>query len=718
MAEYTMKKIVPALLLFLSCFLFSCGKSPPERIDLSDDFFYLPMGEHSTVYDAQNDYVAFKKFEMQRQHNISKIIGTDGQFVWLRAEFFIPENLKNEDLGLFIAYLHFADEVYINGNFAGKYGSFPPKEKSSLFVSHFYHFPKNLLNQIGKNTILIKVWSHGRSHISDNVFVGEYADAQNASGNSSFMTSKFYLIFEGIMFCTVILYLLMFFWQRNQKSYLSFALMNVATIFFLVPFFAPEFSWYNSSDLHYTTFIKFFMCISFYFLTFFISKFVFNYFYIESHGEREKPWEMKAVKIIRVSLLTIQTGLTLFAPNYDFLIKICPTVLVLVGMQLGIPVFFLFRWSLSRKMREKAFPLVAGFAPTLFFGVVDVAVRLLSSNYYGTYLTVYGFQLTILVFIFILTIKFNKALVRNDYLTENLKSEVSKRTKELSEINGKLSAEIRRSDTELEMASIVQQKFFPFPNLNFKGWDIAVCYNPVMKVSGDLYDYYHDGSKLDGFSLFDVSGHGISASLITMLSKGIIYNEFKRAKEKFRLLSDALIRINDQIIDAKGEIENYLTGLLFRFSEFDPNDVCRVEMSNAGHPNPIFYSAKDNSVSEIRRDETQEQYGAIGIKGIPVCFPNLIFFMGVGDVLVFFTDGLNESTNNHNEEFGKERIMEVLKRSGPKDAQTILEELIDSLYLFMNGAKRKDDLSIIVLKRTNSKGYIDYIEDFAKLEEV
>ena len=703
-----MRNLFLSICIFFSLFTVSCKKQDSNRIQLSN-FYYLNVGDHSTVYDAINDYSSFKKFNMDTKQNIAKVAGQDGHYVWLRVEFSIPENLRNRELGLFIEFLHFSDEVYINGNFAGGYGSFPPKERSPLFTSHFYHLPKNFLKQLGTNTILIKVWAHGRSHISQNSFVGDYADVRNAEDGISFNNSKVYMLFEGIMFCAAVLYLLMYLWQREDKYYLSFALMNISTMVFLMPFFINDIPLYTRLDFSYTAFIKSTFCIGIYFMIFFLAYFIVNFLNVK---------EKKPVKIIRYSILGAATLETIFAPDYNSLIKLMPYMFSLLLVQGGIAMTYLIQSIINKNSRRHALSLLASLAPALIGMIIDIVIRSVSKTHMTNYVTIFGMQITILAFIFMLTIKFARAQSQNAYLTKNLKSEVEKQTKEISVANEKLEQEIWRANTDLEMASIVQKKFFPYPSINFKGWDIAICYEAAAKVSGDLYDYYHDGTKLDGFSLFDVSGHGIASSLITMLCKGIIFQEFKRAKEKFRLLSEALYRINDEVIEAKGEIENYLTGLLFRFSEFDPNDICRVEMSNAGHPNPCFYSAKDDLVSEIIRDDTQEQYGAIGIKGIPVCFPNIVFFMGVGDVLVIFTDGLTETMNKEKEEFGKERIMRILRNSAPKDAQSILEDIVDELYLFTNGAKREDDLSIIVLKRTNSKGYIDYLEIISDVEDV
>ena len=161
-------------------------------------------------------------------------------------------------------------------------------------------------------------------------------------------------------------------------------------------------------------------------------------------------------------------------------------------------------------------------------------------------------------------------------LNENLEKKVNERTHELKDanyelsiLNARLEKEKFRSELELEMASIVQRKFFPQPIKHFKGWDIAICYEPLAKVSGDLYDYYNFKNILNGISIFDVSGHGISASLITMLSKNIISHAFQRGYRNRESIEHMLNRINNSIITEKGEIDNYLTGLLCRFSEFD-----------------------------------------------------------------------------------------------------------------------------------------------------
>ena len=79
----------------------------------------------------------------------------------------------------------------------------------------------------------------------------------------------------------------------------------------------------------------------------------------------------------------------------------------------------------------------------------------------------------------------------------------------------------------------------------FRGWELAVNYKPLdNEVSGDLYDYYYTEQTLDGLSIFDVSGHGIPAGLMTILVKGIISQHFLNGISQEQSMSDVLKEIN------------------------------------------------------------------------------------------------------------------------------------------------------------------------------
>ena len=64
------------------------------------------------------------------------------------------------------------------------------------------------------------------------------------------------------------------------------------------------------------------------------------------------------------------------------------------------------------------------------------------------------------------------------------------------------------------MAAVIQQSFFRQDVKNIKKYEVAYFSRPMVGVSGDLYDFYKTGDKLDGLGVFDVSGHGISSGLV------------------------------------------------------------------------------------------------------------------------------------------------------------------------------------------------------------
>ena len=697
------KKVALFIILLLSLLLASScapvrldtGEQKP-LIDLKDCFYWAPCSEESTIEEAES--LAFTKFSTFGMANIRRVAGTNQKYVWLKAVFEVPEPLRYKTLGLLISYLHFADKVWVNGTYVGGYGQFPPNEKSSLWGSHFYAIPEPLINEIGRNTIYIKVYCRGKSGISDNIAIGELERMRSLDNLHQFRQSIIYIFAEGGMFFTAILFLLIYIWRKKEREYLSFSFLCLASMLFVVPFFAPMLPLDTMGGNSYLFFIKSTLCEGLYLMTFCLSTFIIEFI---------RKRETKKFRTVRTLLLVLSSLITLAAPSYDALIKVTPAMLLFSIVQMLMGFIFVAKAIFTHETRRSVLVLFSAFIPLIATIILDIFVKLIIQKVDYPYFTLFGWQGSLIAFIILLSVKYNRAVVQNEYLNVRLKHEVLKQTREVSIKNAKLSEEIKRAETDLEMAALVQKKFFPYPPRTLRGWDIAVSYKPLDKISGDMYDYYVSKENLNGFSLFDVSGHGIAASLVTMLAKNIIYQAFVKNRKKKETVSRTLYEINKSILDAKGGIENYLTGVMFRFSEFDENDECLVEMANAGHPNPILYSAKSNICDEIESGNSEEHHGAIGLDFITVAFPQISFTMSEDDVLVFYTDGLSESTNKAKDQFGSERIKKIVKESYAKDAQSIMEDIIDELQAFTKGEKRNDDITLVVLKRENSANYIE-----------
>lgn len=244
-------------------------------------------------------------------------------------------------------------------------------------------------------------------------------------------------------------------------------------------------------------------------------------------------------------------------------------------------------------------------------------------------------------------------------------------------------------ENEIKMAAVIQQSFFRQEVDDIKKYEVAYFSRPMVGVSGDLYDFYKTGEKLNGLGIFDVSGHGISSGLVTMLVKNIIHQEFYNQADAE--LWEIVNKINDRVIAEKGEIQNYLTGILIRL--FDE----KFEIVNAGHPAPILYKKKTNECSFVRLGN--KSVGVIGIAGFPVFYESLFYDFEDGDELILFSDGVIDIQNEKEEYYGRERLLDAVKLNIGKSAAEQVSFIANNIYSFCGSREQNDDLTIIVLKK-------------------
>ena len=162
-------------------------------------------------------------------------------------------------------------------------------------------------------------------------------------------------------------------------------------------------------------------------------------------------------------------------------------------------------------------------------------------------------------------------------------------------------------NTDLKMAAKVQRGLLP--QLPAAGrFDVAVHYEAFSYVSGDFYDFYTDADgALTGLVLFDVSGHGVSSGLITTLIRPILFRSF--TPDAAVPLSDIIAKANRGIIREKGEVDNYLTCIMLRFSGSE------IHYVNAGHPD-IIRKGMNADVSPVRPDGNAVQGAFMGHEGM------------------------------------------------------------------------------------------------------
>lgn len=244
---------------------------------------------------------------------------------------------------------------------------------------------------------------------------------------------------------------------------------------------------------------------------------------------------------------------------------------------------------------------------------------------------------------------------------------------------------------EIKMAAAMQKTFMHQNQTDFNGWTIEYKNIPQTGVSGDFVDFYSNENNLFGIGIFDVSGHGIASGMITLLAKNIIRSELLPSNQNIQSLSQVVENINNHFIKEKGDLQNYLTGILIKIN----NDS--IEYVNAGHPSPILYRKESNTFEELLN--SPESLGVIGLKDFPHEYIAMEESLKSGDELILFTDGIIERPNKKNEPFGEANLLKALKKSINLPLTNQIDTVINSVQDYSIGVPANDDITVLILKK-------------------
>lgn len=671
------------LILFSSLLFTSCKQQQNSKIDLTTGWTY------SLEENSQNRI--YKPFDNTILGNLENLVPEQYGYIWLKKVFSVPEDLKNQNLGVYLGRISIADETYVNGAYIGGEGTCPPNEFSAWNTARFYTIPEAILNN-GDNEIVVKIWVDGEGSIVSHPFISTIITARKAASREAFWNSKINLIFAFLMLIIAGYHLMLYFKNKNEKENLMFALINILSALYLSVFFYGELPFSYGTHVSFLFFQKIFSNS----LPFFIGYMVISFIITFVHST-----ENKVIKYIRLAFLILPVVIVLFAPDYRILRSMRWTFMMLIPPMLYL-LFVIIR-ALVRKEKD-AVTLLFGFSPLLGTFLIDIIVHNILKNYSFPYITSIGWQLVIVSLLFILANRFVKSRRQVEELNRTLENKVEERTKELSESNSKLSKANtqleetnnqlteakRKADRDLKLAANVQNSFFNPSLPYFKNWEVVYKFKPAAGVSGDLYDFFYEGTNLHGAGLFDVSGHGIASGLVTMLAKNVIDRKFRECASL--PFSKVMSEINRQITEDKGDIENYLTGVLLRIQEN------KVEFINAGHPKVFIRTARNGKCYPLEPKEGADKNGIIGFGGVKQDFKAIKFTMQKGDSLILYTDCLNESVNKDGEQFTEERIAQAFEDAGIGSAKSKLDYVLNRFYKFTEGTEIKDDLTVIVLQ--------------------
>ena len=256
----------------------------------------------------------------------------------------------------------------------------------------------------------------------------------------------------------------------------------------------------------------------------------------------------------------------------------------------------------------------------------------------------------------------------------------------------KEAKEKERTNAELNVASKIQLDSLPNRTFDDSQTSIRAYIKPAKEVGGDFYDYFYLDDHRLALIVADVSGKGIPASLFMMKGKELI----KSAVQSSKSLVDAISSVNK--ILAKNNNELLFITSFIGIIDFKKNKINYV---NAGHEKP--YLVSNNRV--IKLDGVSNV--VLGVEENHVYVEESHEFKK-GDYLLMFTDGLNESINKNNEEFGYARIEEALKDSSALPLDEVINRINKSFDSFTKSKDQFDDVTMLLVKSCSAELKLNY----------
>jgi sigma-B regulation protein RsbU (phosphoserine phosphatase) len=252
--------------------------------------------------------------------------------------------------------------------------------------------------------------------------------------------------------------------------------------------------------------------------------------------------------------------------------------------------------------------------------------------------------------------------------------------------------EKERLENELEIAREVQAQLFPKQLPRLKTLEVFGACQPARSVSGDYYDFLPLGSDRLALAIGDISGKGISAALLMAHIQSALRTQFMQRNNRGEGVngvtspSNIISILNDHLYTSSPP-EKYATFFLGLYGD----EGGQLIYTNAGHLAPVI----------VRRGEILKLPG----DGLPVgMFPAIQYdqqnvSLEPGDLLLAFTDGVTETPNKDGEQFGDQRLADIVTHQSELSLDRIADVIIASVGAWAGDVERHDDTTLLLARR-------------------
>lgn len=249
--------------------------------------------------------------------------------------------------------------------------------------------------------------------------------------------------------------------------------------------------------------------------------------------------------------------------------------------------------------------------------------------------------------------------------------------------------EQEKMQKEIEVAKQIQQSLLPRRRPEISGYDICPLYQAAAEVGGDYYDFVQVDDDTIGVVVADVSGKGVPGSLVMTMIRTALRMEARGNRNA----SDVMSKMNAFVTD---DMKKGMFVTMFYVILDSKNRV--ISYASAGHNPMILY-----------RHETRETF-FLNPRGFPVgiSLPDETLFrrsislekvrLKKDDMLVIYTDGVTEAMNDKREQYGEDRLVQMVKSNGLLSPDEFIARLDADIKEFTGDCPQNDDITVVAIK--------------------
>jgi serine phosphatase RsbU (regulator of sigma subunit) len=273
-------------------------------------------------------------------------------------------------------------------------------------------------------------------------------------------------------------------------------------------------------------------------------------------------------------------------------------------------------------------------------------------------------------------------------LLEDLKNEKERSSSFKDDLEGVQ----KQSRLDIQITSVVQKYIFPTVAPESGDYEVALYAEGGKGLGFTMYDFYVHDNSLKGLSLFEPTNSGLSASLVTILSRSMLYRRFIQLLG-YRL-SSIVEKFNRDLHTELADMDIFLSGQILKFSDNE------VEYINAGHTDLLYRSASKEAVRPVAPAHLQYKSTMIGSVTGMEQFNTVKFKLNRGDYILLYSEGYPRSANLAGESYGMEEIYDVFENiPASRGAQESLAYITKNLKNYTQKVSSNKDVTIILVKK-------------------